>query len=164
MSNIEDLRADRERKIARLQELGINPYPSDTNITHTVASVVADFEHLLESQLPVTIGGRILAFREHGAIGFIDVMDGTGKLQAFCSKEDMGEENFAQLLETMSTGDFIEITGPAYLTKRGTQAVLVKEWRVLGKALTNIPTEHFGIKDEEERYRKRYLDLLRDFP
>lgn len=160
MSNIEDLRADREKKIARLQESGMNPYPAEAHRTHTVAEVTAQFAELEAAGTEVTIVGRMLAFREHGAIAFIDVLDGTGKIQAFCSKEEMGEESFTQLLETMSTADFIEITGPAYLTKRGTQAVLVKTWRPLSKALQNIPTEHFGIKDEDERYRKRYLDLL----
>lgn len=160
MSNIEDLRADREKKIASLKEKGINPYPSKANQTHTVAEVLTQFNDLEPAGTEVVIAGRILAFREHGAIAFIDVMDGTGKIQGFCSKEEMGEELFSQLLETMSTGDFIEVIGVAYITKRETQAILVKNWKVLGKALQNIPTEHFGIKDEDERFRKRYLDLL----
>lgn len=160
MSNIEDLRVDREKKIARLQELGMNPYPATTNRTHTVAEVLEGFAELEPAGTVITITGRMTAFREHGAIAFIDVLDGTGKLQAFCSKDEMGADSFGVLLETMSTADFIEVTGKAYITKRGTQAVLVQEWRVLGKALQNIPTEHFGIKDEDERYRKRYLDLL----
>ena len=162
MSNIEDLRADREKKIARLEELGINPYPSKAETTHQVSEVLANFDNLHSTQEEVTVAGRIMAMREHGALAFIDVMDGTGKIQCFCQKDELGEELFSQLLETMSTGDFIEITGQAYITKRETQAVLVKNWRVLGKALQSIPTEHFGIKDEDERYRKRYLDLLLD--
>ncbi len=160
MSNIEDLRADREKKIARLQEAGINPYPAKANTTHTTRAVLDDFETLESNAAEVTVAGRVMAFREHGAIAFIDIQDGSGKIQGFCSKEEMGEDSFSLLLDTMSTGDFIEVTGVAYVTKRGTQALLVKSWRVLGKALQNIPTEHFGIKDEEERYRKRYLDLL----
>ncbi|MCA9358847.1 lysine--tRNA ligase [Candidatus Kaiserbacteria bacterium] len=160
MSNIDDLRADREKKISRLQELGINPYPSKVALTHTVGAVLAAFDALNESQESVTIAGRIMAFREHGALAFIDVLDGTGKIQGFCSKQEMGDEKFDALLETMSTGDFVALSGPAYITKRGTQAVLVKDWQVAGKALQNIPTEHFGLKDEDERYRKRYLDLL----
>jgi lysyl-tRNA synthetase, class II len=162
MSNIEDLRADRERKIDRLKELGINPYPSTSNPTHTVAEALRKFEELEQIKQEINLAGRIMAFREHGAIAFMDIFDGTGKMQAFCSKEEMTEASFDLLLESMSTGDFIEVTGPAYLTKRGTQAILVKNWTVLGKALQNVPTEHFGIKDEEERYRKRYLDLLLD--
>lgn len=160
MSNIEDLRADREQKVERAKELGMNPYPAATERTHTVAEIVGDFDALLQAEATLAITGRVMAFREHGAIAFMDVMDGTGKLQAFCSKDEMGEEAFNNLLDVMSTGDFVEVAGPAYLTKRGTQAILVKGWKVLGKAIQNIPTEHFGIKDEDERYRKRYLDLL----
>jgi lysyl-tRNA synthetase class 2 len=160
MSNIEDLSADRELKIKKLTESGINPYPSKTNRTHEIKEVLTQFENLEKDQSTVAIAGRMMAFREHGAIAFIDVQDGTGKLQAFCSKEEMGEEKFDLLLKTMSTAEFIEETGVPYITKRGTQAILVKDWTVLGKALQSIPTEHFGIKDEDERYRKRYLDLL----
>ncbi len=160
MSNIEDLRADREKKIAKLEELGINPYPAETGVTHTAAAVLAAFTELEAAGTSITIAGRIMALREHGAIAFADVFDGTDKLQGFFSREELGDELFDRLLETMSTGDFIELTGTAYLTKRGTQALLVKNWHVLGKALQNIPTEHFGIKDEDERLRKRYLDLL----
>ena len=160
MSQNEDLRADREKKIGRLRELGINPYPGTTNATYKIEEVSNTFEALERSQLEIVVAGRIMALREHGALAFLDVQDGTGKIQGFCSKEELGEEKFAMLLETMSTGDFIELTGIAYVTKRGTQAILVRNWNVLGKALQNIPTEHFGIKDEDERYRKRYLDLL----
>jgi len=160
MSNIEDFRAEREQKIARLRELGMNPYPSKANATHTAQAVLEQFTELESAQTSITIAGRIMALREHGAIAFLDIQDGSGKIQGFCSKEALGEEKFDLLLEVMSTGDFIEVTGPAYITKRETKAILVKQWQVLGKALQNIPTEHFGIKDEDERYRKRYLDLL----
>jgi lysyl-tRNA synthetase class 2 len=160
MSNIEDLSADRELKIKKLTESGINPYPSKTNRTHEIKEVLTQFENLEKDQSTVAIAGRMMAFREHGAIAFIDVQDGSGKIQAFCSKEEMGEENFNNLLSLMSTADFISITGLPYVTKRGTQAILVKQWQPLSKALQNIPTEHFGIKDEDERLRKRYLDLL----
>jgi len=160
MSNIEDARADREKKIARLRELGINPYPSKANATHRVDDILANFDALNTSQEEITIAGRIMSMREHGALAFIDITDGTGKIQGFCQKDELGEESFNRLLETMSTSDFIEVTGPVYVTKRETQAILVKNWQVLGKALQSVPTEHFGIKDEDERYRKRYLDLL----
>lgn len=160
MSNIEDLRADREKKIAKLRELGIDPYPAKVVRTHRVGQVVQSFADLQTSGEQVTVTGRIMALREHGALAFLDVQDGSGKIQIFCSKEELGEERFAGVTELLSTGDFMAATGVAYLTKRGTQAILLKEWQVLSKALQNIPTEHFGLKDEDERYRKRYLDLL----
>ena len=160
MSNFEDVRADRIHKMAQLRESGTDPFPSSTNITHNIKSVIDTFDTLLSEGEQVIVGGRTLSFREHGAIAFLDIFDGSGKLQLFCSKKEMKEGDFMQLVETINTGDFIEVTGLAYLTKRGTKAILVKEWNVLSKALQNIPTEHFGIKDEDERYRKRYLDLL----
>lgn len=162
MSESNDLRADREAKLQQLQEQGVNPYPAKANTTHTVKEVGESFESLEADQSPVTIAGRIMAAREHGAIAFLDITDGTGKIQIFISKENVPEEVFNDVVSLMSTGDFIEVTGTAYLTKRGVQAIALQSWRVLGKALTNIPTEHFGIKDEDERYRKRYLDLLLD--
>ncbi len=162
MSNLEDLRADREQKIAKIRENGQDPYPAVSTRTHTVVAVYDQFQVFESAQTPITVAGRILALREHGALAFLDVLDGTGKIQAFCSRDEMGQELFDQLLELISTGDFIEVSGEAYTTKRGTQALLVRTWRVLSKALQNIPTEHFGIKDEDERYRKRYLDLLLD--
>ena len=160
MSNFEDVRAGREHNMFQLKELGINPFPSSTNITHNIKSIIDTFDNLLSEGEQVVVGGRILSFREHGAIVFLDIFDGSGKLQLFCSKKEMKELDFMQLVETINTGDFIEAAGPVYLTKRGTRAILVKDWKVLSKALQNIPTEYFGIKDEDERYRKRYLDLL----
>jgi lysyl-tRNA synthetase class 2 len=160
MSQSEDLREEREQKIAQVRAQGLDPYPSRTTRTHDIVAVLAQFEELQAAETVVSIAGRVLAWREHGAIAFMDLFDGTAKIQSFCSVEELGEESFATLQSVISSGDFVSVTGTAYLTKRGTQAILVREWQVLSKALQNIPTEHFGIKDEDERYRKRYLDFL----
>lgn len=162
MSNVEDLRADRERKVDELRTLGRNPYPASSNQTHQIKDVLATFEALEQSAETITVAGRVLARREHGALAFLDIMDGTGKVQAFCSKDEMGEQIFDELVATVSTGDFVEVTGVAFITKRGTQAIKAITWGMLTKAIANIPTEHFGIQDEDERYRKRYLDLMLD--
>lgn len=162
MSQSEDLRADREKKVAELREQGINPYPATSNRTHSVESFLDSFDELLKEQSDVFLAGRVMAKREHGALAFIDLFDGTGKVQIFCSEEIMGEEAFSTLLGLVSTGDFVEFTGSAFVTKREMNALSVKQWRVLTKALNNIPTEHFGIKDDDERLRKRYLEILTD--
>lgn len=162
MSNIEDLRAEREVKVKRLVEAGIDPYPASTHRTHEIQSVLTDFDALSGAETVVTLAGRVLANREHGALAFLDLYDGTGKLQAFCTEEELGVEQFTQLLDCTSTADFIEVTGVPFFTKRGTQAIRVSGWRMLSKALQNIPTEHFGIKDDDERLRKRYLEILVD--
>jgi len=160
MSQSEDHRGDREQKIAELRAAGINPYPSDSNQTHTIKKFITYFGDLEQESKTVVLAGRVMARREHGALAFLDIFDGTGKVQAFCSEDDMGEDNFTGLLSAISTGDFVEVSGTAFVTKRDMQAIKVTTWRVLTKAVQNIPTEHFGIKDEDERYRKRYLDLL----
>ncbi len=158
MSESEVLRADRERKRDQLIAAGHNPYPADTHQTHTVAEVVEQFGALAEQSL--TLVGRIMAFREHGAIAFVDLYDGTAKLQIFLSKEFMAEADFDRFIETMNVGDFIEVTGTTYVTKRGQNALAPTSWRVLTKALATIPTEHFGLKDDDDRLRKRYLEIL----
>ncbi len=159
-TGVEELRAERERKREMLRQAGMDPYPAETARTHSLKQVLDAFESLLENQQTVTVVGRVMSVREHGAIAFADVFDGTAKMQMFFSKENVDEAQFTLFIEAISLGDFIEVTGQAYVTKRGTQAVSVTSWRVLTKALRSIPTEHFGIKDEDERYRKRYLDIL----
>lgn len=162
MSGNDELREDREAKLQKIMEAGVNPYPSSTGRTHSITEVLSDFEALESGSTEIIIAGRVLAKREHGALAFLDIFDGTGKLQAFCSEEVLGTERLAELIDLVSTGDFVELIGTAFVTKRGTQAIKITAWSVLAKALQNIPTEHFGIKDEDERYRKRYLDLLLD--
>jgi lysyl-tRNA synthetase class 2 len=160
MSLTIDPRAERERKLQLLKDAGMDPYPAHTGRTHEIGEVTALFSQLEERKEELTIAGRIMASRGHGALVFIDLFDGTGKIQALLSREILGEANLSLFEETMNTGDFVAITGTAELTKRGTQAITATGWKVLAKALEAIPTEHFGIKDEDERYRKRYLDIL----
>jgi lysyl-tRNA synthetase class 2 len=160
MSQQADLRADREQKITELRATGRNPYPATTNQTHTIKKFVTYFGDLETKAVLVTLVGRVVAKREHGALAFLDISDGTGKVQAFCSRDEMGEALFDSLLHLVSTGDFVELTGTAFITKREMEALKVTGWRVIGKATQNIPTEHFGIRDEDERLRKRYLDIL----
>ena len=162
MSGVDELRADRERKRDMLKTAGMDPYPATVNRTHTLATVVVDFTALETAQTTCTVVGRIMSMRTHGAIAFADVDDGSARIQFFFSKEHLDEKLFDLFVDAMNTGDFIEATGTAYVTKRGMQAILVTDWRVLTKALVSMPTEHFGLKDEDDRYRKRYLDILLD--
>lgn len=160
MSGVEESRADRERKRETLRTAGMNPYPAETGRTHTLAAVLEDFKSLQESESPFVVAGRVMAIRGHGALAFVDLSDGTAKMQAFFSKDAMSQEHFDLLLDTISAGDFIEVTGKAFVTKREMNAVGVTSWRVLTKAMLALPSEHFGIKDEDDRLRKRYLDIL----
>lgn len=160
MSSMDEARADRERKIDLLRESGMDPYESRTTRTHSIKDVQEFFETLSETKEKVVIAGRVMSLRLHGGSAFADIYDGTDRIQVFFSRDDVGEKAFDLFTSAIDQGDFIEISGTAFLTKREAKAVAVQEWRVLTKALEAVPSEWFGIKDEDERYRKRYLDIL----
>ena len=124
--------------------------------------VLEDFEDLSDEETEVSVAGRVMAMRRHGGSAFVDLSDGTAKMQIFLSKDAVGVRLFELLCDTIDPSDFIEVKGVPFLTKRGAEAIAVSDWQILTKALQAAPTEHFGIKDEEERYRKRYLDILLD--
>jgi lysyl-tRNA synthetase class 2 len=151
---------ERRRKRELLRAVGMDPYTAKTTKTHTGAAVLADFDTLMGASTAVTVAGRVMAIRLHGGSAFVDLYDGTDKLQLFLSKDDIGDDLFGLFTDAIDVGDFIEGTGVPFVTKRETKALGVSTWRVLTKSLEPIPSEHFGLKDEEARYRKRYLDIL----
>ena len=157
-----EIRAECVAKRDQLVAAGIDPYPSQVDTTHTVADLLGDFAALQENETSVSLAGRVLSLRRHGGSAFVDLTDGTDTVQLFFSRDAVGEESFALFTDTIDLGDFIGVTGACFVTKREAQAVAVGEWQVLSKTLQAIPSTHYGIKDEDERYRKRYLDLLLD--
>ncbi|MEK7613854.1 MAG: lysine--tRNA ligase [Patescibacteria group bacterium] len=160
MSSIDDIRNERLKKVAKLRAEGIDPYPADSLRTEDNASFIASFEEKEKSQNIITLAGRVMSLRDQGGIVFVDLDDGTHRVQALIKKDDVEPASFALFLETVDVGDFIEVTGHAFTTKRGVQSLSGTHWRMLTKSIQNIPSEWFGIKDEDERYRKRYLDIL----
>ncbi|MBC7981528.1 lysine--tRNA ligase, partial [Candidatus Parcubacteria bacterium] len=161
MTSIEEIRDQRAGKVKLLQDKGIEAYPVASNINTTNAEFTNGFKDLLDSQKEIIVGGRIISVRGQGKLGFVDIIDGTSeKVQCFLSLENLGEEAISSFFELVDTGDFIEFTGKAYVTKRETNALSVTSWRLLTKSLRPIPDSFYGIEDEDERYRKRYLDFI----
>ncbi len=160
MSALNDIRAERLKKLSILQEKGINPYPATTHRTHTVAEALTSFETLSEKIETLTLAGRVLVIRGQGAILFIDVLDGSGKFQAVLKSDEMDANVFALFTDTVDSGDFVELTGTLFVTQKGQQSILVKDWAMLSKSLLPLPDKFHGLQNEEERFRKRYLDLL----
>ena len=143
-----------------LQKKGIDAYPSSTSRTHTIAEAIAGFDDLSRDNVPVLMAGRIMALRGQGALLFVDFDDGTGRFQALLKRDDMEEAIFDLFSETVDIGDFIGFHGMLFITKRGQQSVRVENWEMLSKSLRPLPDKWHGLKDEEERFRKRYLDIL----
>jgi len=158
----EDIRSERLKKLTALKKQDIDPYPAESFRTHANVEFAEAFDKLLKSQKKVTLAGRIMSQRDQGGIIFVDLFDGTARVQVLIKKDDIGEDAFDLFLEAVSVSDFIEATGVAFTTKRGMNSLLASQWRMLAKSLNQVPDEWFGLKDEDERYRKRYLDMLLD--
>lgn len=146
------LRKIRIEKLEKLKDLGINPYPATTKRTHVIAQALAD-----EGKV-VAAAGRILSYREHGNIVFANIQDETGKIQIFFQKTVLGES--FKHLKLLDIGDFIQVEGKVGRTVAGEISIIPSSWQLLTKSLLPLPNEWYGLKDEETKLRKRYLDLL----
>ncbi len=160
MSAIEEIRAERLKKLAILEERGINPYPATTKRTHHVADILSAFDSFVAEGTPVTLAGRLMIVRGQGAILFADIQDNGVKFQAVFKSDVLTEESFTLFKDVIDNGDFIEVTGIIFATDKGQQSILVSEWGMLAKSLLPLPDKYHGLQDEEERLRKRYLDIL----
>lgn len=160
MAGIDDIRAERLKKRARAIAHGMHPYAAYTsNDGDDIKHFLNDFDARVAAGDLATVAGRVMSVRVHGGSIFFDLFDGTATIQGYV-KKDTAEEAFTQFEEIVDRGDFVQITGTCFVTKRGEKSVLVSAWTLLTKSLLPIPEEWFGLKDDDERYRKRYLDLL----
>ncbi|PJF25900.1 MAG: lysine--tRNA ligase [Phototrophicales bacterium] len=147
-SIIKQRRAIRDRLIAE----GRAPYPQDGRRSHTNAEALAEPEGA-----SVTVGGRVRALREMGKIAFAKIEDETGMIQIVLRKGDTAD---FERLKDIEIGDFMRATGSRMVTKTGEQSVLAARFELLAKALRPLPDSYYGLANEEQRYRRRYLDLI----
>lgn len=160
MASIEEIKEARLGKLKKLRDAGVNPYPAKVPKDTELEALKSDFESISQSGREVSIAGRVLALRGQGAILFAVIFDGTDRIQAIFKKDEMSESDFNLFSDTVDLGDFISVTGPAITSQRGEQSVLAKSWKMASKSLAPLPEKWHGLQDTEERYRKRYLDLL----
>ncbi len=163
----EDILTTKLEKLTKLTEAFGTAYPETVSRTHATHEVLEQFDTLNGSDTQVSIVGRVKSLRVMGKIAFCHIEDGTGKVQGFFSAEMMApvdtpadDSQFKLFKETVDLGDFIAVTGTVFLTKQNEKSVRVEKWQMLSKSLRPIPTEFYGLKDEEELLRRRYLDLL----
>jgi lysyl-tRNA synthetase class 2 len=158
MDNLEEIRKIRIKKLENLEKAGINTYPAEVLRTHTNKEAIDEFEKLANKK--ITLVGRIRSIREHGGSTFCHIEDNSAQIQIYLKKDEVGEKQYKLFLENIDIGDFIEISGKLFLTKKGEKTLKVSDWKILTKSLLPLPSEWYGLEDIEERFRKRYLDLI----
>lgn len=149
----------RRQKLEKIQQLGLDPYPAQSHRTHTVQNVYEAFTALEKSKAAVSLTGRLRAIRGHGKLSFLQMEDETGSLQVVAKSDSVGTELYERI-QLLDIGDFIQISGPVFVTQKGQQSVEIKEWKILAKAIRPLPDKWHGLQDQEERYRRRYLDCI----
>lgn len=157
---LEEIRNDRLKKRETLEKQGLDLYPAQVQRTHIIAEVIKKFAALEKSsKKKVSVAGRLMAKREHGGSSFFDLQDASGKIQIYFKRDTLGD-SYDTALGGLDVGDFVSIEGKAFTTKKGEKTLEVQSWAVLAKSLRPLPEKWHGLQDVEERFRKRYLDLL----
>lgn len=159
MASLNEIKEARLEKIENLKKAGMNAYEANVKRDHTLSEVSSDFEKLTGL---FSVVGRVMAIRGQGAILFVVLNDGTGEFQVVFKKDDLGEDKTKLFEDNIDMGDFIEVSGEAFITQRGAQSILARDWKILTKSLAPLPEKWAGLQDIEEKYRKRYLDILSD--
>lgn len=148
----------RLEKLEKLKEAGKDPYTITKFPVSILAAEIRERFDELENET-VRIAGRITSWRDMGKANFIDIRDGSDRMQVYVRMNDVGEETFREF-KTWDLGDIVGITGFVFRTKRGEISVHAREIALLSKSLLPLPEKWHGLRDKEERYRKRYLDLI----
>ena len=153
----EVLRVRRE-KLAKLQEMGRDPFvQSRYDRTNYSMDIKNNFEEM-EGKV-VKIAGRIMSKRLQGKAGFIDIQDQEGRIQCYVRKDRIGEEEY-DLFKTYDIGDIIGLEGEVFKTKKEEISVKANAVVLLSKSLQVLPEKYHGLKDQDIRYRQRYVDLI----
>ncbi|PID52411.1 MAG: lysine--tRNA ligase [Candidatus Moraniibacteriota bacterium] len=150
---------ERMEKLERLKEKNIVAYPAEAEQKDFIGDVLDHFNAIEKEGRPVTICGRLRSKRTHGNLSFADIEDASGRIQLAVSKKEIGD-TYKTFVKLIDASDFIQVTGTLFVTKAGERTIMVSEWKLLTKALRGLPAEHFGFKDDDERFRKRYIDLV----
>ena len=169
-----ELERTRLNKLHAMQDLGVEPYPARAEQTHTSQEAIEVFKQAeadaKEQPIRVTLAGRIRALRPMGKLAFAHIEDRDGRVQLFFRVNDLGEEKMAELDGFFDLGDFIQASGYMFRTKRGEVTLYVEDFKMLAKALRQLPAakdevvdgevvRHATLNDPETRFRQRYVDL-----
>ncbi|MDP3182735.1 MAG: lysine--tRNA ligase [Desulfobaccales bacterium] len=164
MSLADQIKRQREQKLAELRAQGLDPFYNRFTPSHSVAEIVAPYGHLSGPELEALgltfrLAGRLMLLREFGKATFCHFQDGSGRLQAYVQRQVVGEEAFAHF-KRLDLGDIVGFTGTLFRTRTGELTLAVQSFVLLTKAIRPLPEKYHGLTDIELRYRQRYLDLM----
>lgn len=163
MGRQEEMVAERVKKLHELKKQGINPYPNQFESDSNAKQLQKEYASLKsdkKSTKKATIAGRVMSIRDLGKICFISLYDGTGKIQLIVQEKETPEKTRAFFKSFIDSGDFIGVEGHLFRTQRGELSIVVQKAQLLTKSILPLPDKWHGIVDDEERLRKRYLDVM----
>jgi lysyl-tRNA synthetase class 2 len=154
----------RREKLERIVAAGFDPFPTKADVDTTVAAIVTEnrdrtMEELEAAAQRVKIAGRVMTVRDHGKTAFLDLSERTARIQVYCRKDAIGENEWT-LYQNLDSGDWIGVEGTVFRTKKGELSVKADRLHFLAKALRPLPEKWHGLTDVEQRYRQRYVDLI----
>lgn len=154
----------RRQKMQELKEMGVDPFGSAYARTHKSGVIKALYgektkEELEELNVKVSVAGRIMTKRRQGKAGFMHIQDIDGQIQIYVRKDVIGEASY-EIFKKSDIGDIVGISGTVMKTNHGELSVKAEEYTHLTKALRPLPEKFHGLQDKEERFRRRYVDLI----
>lgn len=181
IQDINILKKDRLDKLSSLRENGTDPYQiTKYDVTDHAADLKADYESKESAIIAecggdeekqkialealhdniIRIAGRIMSWRDMGKANFIDVRDGSDRIQVYVRSNDVGADLFKEFKKKWDIGDVIGVEGFVFRTKKGEISIHAKSISLLSKSLLPLPEKWHGLKDQDMRYRQRYVDLI----
>jgi len=154
----------RREKVETYREKGLDPFGGKFIRTNEAQALHEQYDRFSKPELEekgdrVTIAGRVMTKRGKGKVGFAHIQDASGQIQIYVRKDEIGEAAY-DIYKTVDIGDIIGITGTMFKTNVGELSVSATEFELLTKSLRPLPEKYHGLKDVEQRYRQRYLDLI----
>jgi lysyl-tRNA synthetase class 2 len=157
---LEEIRKIRREKLRRLKLAGFSGYPAASKRTHQIEEAMADFKKLARSKKEMILAGRIRSLRTHGKLTFLNLQDDRGQIQVLLKENRLGERGYRFFLDHFDLGDFAEFKGVLFETKTKEKTLDAVDFKMLAKSLRPLPEKWMGLQDEEEKLRRRYLDIL----
>jgi lysyl-tRNA synthetase class 2 len=162
-SRQDEINEQRKQTLQQLRSRGVNPYPNRYQQTHTTQEAIAQLEEMesreTKETAPVSVAGRITAMRKMGKSSFLDIRDGSGKIQLLLKNANFNKEQ-TELFKDLDIGDIIGVEGNLLRTRTGEPTIAVGDFTLLAKSLQPLPEKWHGLSDTDKRYRQRYVDLI----